>query len=164
MKIKLVGLLFLLMLNVWVLAEESIFHGTSESDELHGSTQADTIYGGEGDDEIDGGEGADILYGGLGADRFIIQANELDTLDTVKDFNPDEGDTIVLKFRTRTIKNIRIPKEIGTDSVKVDRNGNLKILMDNHEWLSIVNLEKSDMYFVVENESNAIRFIFKKSF
>lgn len=38
-------------------------------------------------DTVDGGKGKDKLEGGKGADAFMC-----DTEDTIKDFNPQEGD------------------------------------------------------------------------
>lgn len=38
-------------------------------------------------DTVDGGKGKDKLQGGKGADAFMC-----DTEDTIKDFNPQEGD------------------------------------------------------------------------
>ncbi|NVK38422.1 MAG: hypothetical protein HWE18_10885 [Gammaproteobacteria bacterium] len=150
-----------------LLAQDStgnVIQGSDQTDDLHGTQFVDEIYGGAGDDVIDGGLGADIIYGGLGADRFVIRASELDSIDTIQDFNPDEGDSIELTFRTRTIRNMKIPKELGTESVKIDRDGNVKILMDNHEWFSIMNVKRTDMYIVVENETNFVRFVFKRKF
>lgn len=148
----------------WSQAKEAIIQGSEGNDELHGTKDNDVIYGGNGNDIIYGGYGADRLYGGLGADQFVIDFSELGELDIIEDFNPDEGDIIVLTFRNRVIRNTRIPKEIGTENVKVDRKGNLKILMDDSEWLSIMGLKRTDMYFVVENESDVIRFVFKRRF
>lgn len=148
-----------------VYAEDAArIQGSAGNDELHGTAQVDEIYGGAGDDVINGGLGADILYGGLGADRFVVNLNELDAIDTVEDFTPEEGDTIELTFRTRSIRNMKVPKELGTESVKIDRDGNVKIRMENHEWFSIMDVKRTDMYIVVENETNFIRFVFKRKF
>lgn len=156
-------LVWLCFIGAKVMAQpDHLIQGTERSDALHGGPFSDEIHGGEGDDEIYGGKGADILYGGLGADRFIVDVSELDSLDRVEDLNPDEGDSIVLTFRKQAIKNMKIPKELGTESVKIDRNGNLKILMENYEWVPVMDVKKTDMYLEVENESSFIRFVFKK--
>lgn len=68
--------------------------GTGKNDVLVGSSGADTIDGGAGNDTIRGGAGTDYLTGGRGADTFIVGANS--AYDVITDFNPDEGDTIVL--------------------------------------------------------------------
>ncbi|MGR6874731.1 hypothetical protein ACU6U9_21145 [Pseudomonas sp. HK3] len=141
-----------------------VIRGTSSDDELYGTSLGDEIYGGKGDDTIYGGAGADILYGGLGADQFMIDAADLNTVDTIKDFNPDEGDSIVLNFRSASIKDMRIPKELGPESVKLDKNGKLKILMSSQQWLTLIHLQDANLYFEVENESNFIRFVLKKDF
>ena len=161
------GMVFLIYLfSFSVLANDSnnVILGSHKDDELHGTTFADEIYGGKGDDIIYGGFGADVLFGGAGADEFVVQASELDSVDTIKDFNPDEGDTIVLQFNSPSIKNMRIPKELGTSNIKLDKNGNLKILMDSKDWMTLMNIEHTNMYFQVENESNFIRFVFDKKF
>lgn len=149
-----------------VLADDAgdVIKGTASNDELHGTSLSDRIFGGKGDDIIYGGLGADTLFGGAGADEFVVLESDLESVDTIKDFNPDEGDTIVFQFQSQSIKNMRIPKELGTSNIKLDRNGNLKILMDSKDWMTIMNIENTNMYFQVENESNFIRFVFDKKF
>lgn len=144
--------------------ENHKIYGTQNNDELRGTLLDDEIYGGRGDDIIYGGTGTDTLYGGLGADQFVVDAWQLDSPDTVKDFSPEEGDSITLRFRSPSIKNMRIPKELGTETVKLDKNGNLKILMDNQQWFTLMNIENAKLYFEVQNESDLVRFVFKKGF
>lgn len=144
--------------------ESHKIYGTQNNDELRGTLLDDEIYGGKGDDIIYGGIGSDTLYGGSGADQFVVDAWQLDSPDSVKDFNPEEGDYITLRFRSPSIKNMRIPKELGTDSIKLDKNGNLKILMDSQQWFTLMNLQDANLYFEVQNESDLIRFVFKKGF
>ncbi|MGK0445744.1 MAG: hypothetical protein ACJA1U_002695 [Bermanella sp.] len=139
-------------------------YGTGNHDELIGTSFDDAIYGGEGNDTLYASEGKDTLYGGPGADQFVVDAWQLDSPDTVKDFSPEEGDSITLRFRSPSIKNMRIPKELGTETVKLDKNGNLKILMDNQQWFTLMNIENAKLYFEVQNESDLVRFVFKKGF
>lgn len=164
-KIGVIALLSLCLSSVaYTDEQEHIIRGTQSNDDLRGTSFADEIYGGKGDDIIYGGSGADTLFGGAGADQFVIKASELDSVDTIKDFNPEEGDTIILTFRSPSIKNMSIPKEFGAESVKLDKNGNLKIMMSTQEWLTLINLQNTNMYFEVENDSSFIRFVFKKDF
>jgi Ca2+-binding RTX toxin-like protein len=76
------------------LAGADAIHGGSGNDTINGGDGADLIHGGTGDDTINGGDGANVLYGGSGGDDFIIDL--LSATNTIKDFNPGEGD--VLQF------------------------------------------------------------------
>src|SRR5258707_1994114 len=68
--------------------------GTGKGDVLVGSSGADTIDGGSGNDTIVGGAGTDYLTGGRGADTFVFGAHS--QYDVITDFNPAEGDRILL--------------------------------------------------------------------
>jgi len=68
--------------------------GTGKSETLTGSSGSDIIDGGAGNDTIIGGVGNDTLTGGRGADNFVFGARS--QLDMITDFNPAEGDRIVL--------------------------------------------------------------------
>jgi len=70
--------------------------GTGKADMLVGSSGADTIDGGAGNDTIKGGAGTDYLTGGRGADTFIVGDHA--GYDVITDFNPAEGDRVVLDF------------------------------------------------------------------
>ena len=70
-------------------------------DELLGHNGDDALYGGRGDDVLIGGPGADYMAGGPGADGFFIRMGETadaagEFIDVIADFNPAEGDGIVL--------------------------------------------------------------------
>ena len=54
-----------------------------------------TLTGTDGNDVLSGGAGNDDLYGGLGADTFLFQTIS-EGVDTLKDFNVAEGDSIDL--------------------------------------------------------------------
>jgi Ca2+-binding RTX toxin-like protein len=62
---------------------------------LTGTTGNDTLTGGTGNDTITGGLGNDTLTGGAGADLFIFNSLA-DGIDTITDFNPAEGDKILI--------------------------------------------------------------------
>ena len=78
--------------------------GTAGDDVLTGGDGDDAIDGGAGHDRLSGGGGADILRGGLGddelaggagADVFIFRPGDGD--DVLTDFNPAEGDILILE-------------------------------------------------------------------
>jgi Ca2+-binding RTX toxin-like protein len=86
---------------------------------LTGGTGDDTLVGGAGADVLTGGDGADALTGGAGADTFVFTTGDGGTgsvtaariatfagsADVITDFNPGEGDSIVLDsevFDSRT--------------------------------------------------------------
>lgn len=80
-----------------------LLYGNQGADRLLGDLGNDTVFGGQGDDWLEGGDGLDWLYsdrgndtlvGGSGADRFVMSSGG--GFDRVMDFNPVEGDRIVL--------------------------------------------------------------------
>jgi Ca2+-binding RTX toxin-like protein len=74
--------------------DDTIFGGGG-NDTLLGSPGADLLFGGAGDDFLNGGIGdLDIMVGGLGADQFYYFGGF--GQDAVADFNPAEGDKIIL--------------------------------------------------------------------
>ncbi|WP_029008276.1 calcium-binding protein [Azospirillum halopraeferens] len=72
---------------------DTLFGGAGD-DTLFGGLNADVLYGGIGNDELHGNRGDDTLWGGAGADRFVIGGGA--GRDVIADFNPFEGDRIVL--------------------------------------------------------------------
>ncbi|MBL8706947.1 MAG: hypothetical protein JNM30_18990, partial [Rhodospirillales bacterium] len=84
-------------------ATAASLYGSTGAEALHGGTASelllagggdDTLYGGAGDDWLLAGAGADVISGGAGADRFVLAAGL--GLDTVLDFDAQEGDQLVL--------------------------------------------------------------------
>lgn len=63
----------------------STLYGLGGDDALIGSRHADTLIG---------GPGRDTLTGGAGADLFVLEG-----VDRITDFEPDEGDLLVLSRR-----------------------------------------------------------------
>lgn len=87
------------------LAGQDTLSGAGGSDVLEGGDGGDTLTGGDGDDRLLGGNGDDVLIGGAGfdymvggagADRFEFDLSG-NSLDRIFDFNPAEGDTIVIR-------------------------------------------------------------------
>jgi hypothetical protein len=70
--------------------------GTGKSETLIGSSGADNIDGAGGNDTLIGGAGTDYLTGGRGADTFVF--GDHSQYDIITDFNPAEGDRILLDY------------------------------------------------------------------
>jgi glucose/arabinose dehydrogenase len=73
--------------------------GGDGNDNLRGGLLDDYLLGGTGNDALRGEQGADLLWGGAGADNFAFGsfADSAPTEpDRILDFDPDEGDRIVL--------------------------------------------------------------------
>ena len=78
--------------------------GSHQSDHLTGHPQlasalyglggGDTLIGSRHSDTLIGGPGRDTLTGGAGADLFVLEG-----VDRITDFEPDEGDLLVLSRR-----------------------------------------------------------------
>ncbi|NEP44643.1 MAG: hypothetical protein F6K35_37690, partial [Okeania sp. SIO2H7] len=71
--------------------------GDEGNDTLEGGKGDDVLDGGTGDDFLSGGRGNDLFTGGEGADDFFFWFNADGSygVDTITDFNRDEGDKIV---------------------------------------------------------------------
>jgi len=89
-------------------AGDDILHGGDGDDILEGGLGGDRLTGGAGFDRLSGGAGDDVLIGGgdgdymvggAGADRFEFDISGI-TFDRIFDFNPQEGDTIVVRGAT----------------------------------------------------------------
>jgi hypothetical protein len=70
--------------------------GTGKADVLVGTAASDIIDGGAGNDTINSGSGVDTVTGGRGADTFVFDSHT--QYVTITDFNPAEGDHILLSF------------------------------------------------------------------
>ena len=69
--------------------------GKKGDDVLWGYGDKDKFNGGKGDDILVGGQGKDVLKGGKGKDLFVFE-DISDKGDKIKDFDPNELDTIVI--------------------------------------------------------------------
>ncbi|MFN9175559.1 MAG: proprotein convertase P-domain-containing protein [Synechocystis sp.] len=106
--------------------------GNTLNNTIIGNVNNNTLNGDSGNDILTGAGGQDILTGGSGGDR-LSYTNFTDSLlaalDRITDFNPTEGDRIVLKslptgaFNTGTFSNSTLSAAI-TDAY-VDVNPNL---------------------------------------
>ncbi len=93
-----------------------IVSGDAGNDTLEGGKGTDSLEGGVGDDFLSGGRGNDVLTGGTGADDFFFWFNADGTygIDTLTDFNRDEGDRIVLAANFPVPENGRFNALTGT--------------------------------------------------
>ena len=85
---------------------EGLLAGDSRSNRLKGSEGDDLLMGEGGNDRLFGGRGSDLLIGGPGADRFKITRNDRRGglyQDTIVDFNPDNGDRLVIRGATQFV-------------------------------------------------------------
>jgi serralysin len=122
-------------------AGDDLVVGGSGFDDAHGNIGNDTVRGGAGDDWVVGGQandslsggvgddfltgdrGDDVLTGGTGADTFHI--NNVTGIDRVTDFDPGEGDHIVVDVgSTYTLR------QLGADAV-VDMGGGNQLTLQN---------------------------------
>ncbi len=94
--------------------EPLLAYGYGGDDNLAGGASDDTLYGGDGNDELVGSGGNDTLEGGTGSDLFRAGTAfssigslgdyllpDTSSVDTITDFNRDQGDRIVVYGRPR---------------------------------------------------------------
>jgi hypothetical protein len=73
---------------------DDLINGNKGNDRVFGNLGNDTLRGGQGSDVLDGGPGDDTLWGDRGSDLFRVSEGS----DRVMDFNPFEGDRLVLSL------------------------------------------------------------------
>ena len=95
--------------------------GCGGNDELFGDNGQDVLDGGSGDDKLVGGNAADTLTGGPGADSFDCGNGP----DTVTDYTPSEGDTLIGCESAIIIDNT--PPDTTITSAKVPNNSGTSI-------------------------------------
>lgn len=116
--------------------DDKLFGGPGGGDDwLYGQEGDDTLYGGTGDDILVGGPGADRLVGGQGADGFWFEPGDTEDFnDVIADFNPVQGDRIVLSGYAATSFQDRywIPDESTDTYVDLDGNGWSDIVLSGY--------------------------------
>jgi|GEM_PF-1950925 len=144
------------------------------ADTTNVNTQLDTqtekshlIKGGAGNDTIHGSPAAERLFGGKGADTFVVDLND-QSVDTIMDFNPREGDTVLLmlngKKNDNERKRLKLPKKLDFGNFQIDYKGNVNILINNNTWIPFLNMSRTDLYMRVEDKTDKVRLIFEKKF
>ncbi|MEM1169957.1 MAG: calcium-binding protein [Cyanobacteria bacterium P01_H01_bin.35] len=90
--------------------------GGAGNDNLDGGKSPDSLDGGIGNDTLSGARGNDLLTGGAGADDFFFWFNADGSygVDTLTDFNRDEGDRIVLAANFPVPEDARFGALTGT--------------------------------------------------
>ena len=71
-------------------------NGTSAYDIINGLGGNDHIEGKAGNDIINGGDASDELWGGEGSDVFLYDSFSYSGIDTIQDFNAQQGDKILV--------------------------------------------------------------------
>lgn len=77
-------------------AGADVLKGLKGNDKLIGGAGKDSLFGGNGRDTLVGDAGRDTLAGGKGADSFVFAKLAHVKGDKIKDFKPNQGDTIDL--------------------------------------------------------------------
>jgi Ca2+-binding RTX toxin-like protein len=103
--------------------------GDLGDDVLRGGQGDDQLLGGAGDDFLSGDVGADTLTGGAGADTFHISVGS--GVDLVTDFNPAEGDRVLLEPGTSYTVS-----QVGAD-VHVDLAGGGELVLAHVQLSSL---------------------------
>lgn len=104
--------------------------GRSDAQAFFGNGGNDTITGGSGDDLLLGGAGNDSLTGGAGADTFRFIQFE-GGVDTITDFNRNEGDKIDLRGLLTGVGFslddlllfVRMDSDVNQVQLKIDTSG-----------------------------------------
>ncbi len=80
--------------SLWAGTGDDILVAGDDGSHLFGNEGRDILVGGDGDDVLTAGGGMDIMRGGAGADEFHFARGG--NLALVRDFDPDDGDMLVL--------------------------------------------------------------------
>jgi hypothetical protein len=130
-------------------------------DIIEGGPGDDQLHGGDGDDVLIGGIGLDRLFGGLGADEFVIDILT-DEADEILDFNPEEGDTIVLKVDRSKNSVVVLPGRIKVNNFQMKSNGDLRAKFGGKTWNKLVNINRSDLVVNVKDDGHKVVLKFRK--
>ncbi|MGR3455100.1 calcium-binding protein [Pseudooceanicola sp.] len=95
------------------IGDDTVFGGEGD-DTLLGGDGSDELLGGDGDDFVFGGAGGDFARGGAGADRFFA-SSEANDVTVIHDYNPDEGDWLILSPGSYTRSELRLLGDRLTD-------------------------------------------------
>ena len=120
-------------------AIETIIVGTKQKDDIIGSSEGEIIAG---------LENKDVLKGGDGADGFLFSTNEFGNkkADLIKDFDPDEGDSIVIKQDIFNISSkIKVKRVRGKSKAIKAAKSKSDFIYDNKNGLLYFNEDGKDM-------------------
>jgi hypothetical protein len=139
-------------------AGDDHLEGGAGDDQLEGGAGDDRLEGGAGDDVLIGGSGFDTLFGGAGSDRFIIDI-AADAPDEIMDFRPEDGDTVLLRFRRAPESRLG---EYEIKNVVLDARGEVTVELINEDQFQVVKLRRSDLTLKVDDYGQDVRLIFTK--
>jgi Ca2+-binding RTX toxin-like protein len=124
---------------VYALDGDDTVWGEAGQDTLYGDAGNDFLDGGAGDDVLIGGSGMDTLMGGDGADTFVFDLNDVDAVDTLRGFDTNEGDRIV-------VANVDNPDDVVIDIVENGRTSDFTVTYDGetHVLATLIKPEISD--------------------
>ena len=111
------------------------FGSLAVSQAVVGTKQNDSIIGSDAAEALTGGLGRDQIIGGKGPDAFVFEtAGEFGkrNYDTIKDFNPAEGDKVVISAESFTgITRIAFQSVNGKKAVKAASKGKNNLIYDS---------------------------------
>ena len=113
---------------------ETLIVGTDKKDSITGSSDGEILAG---------GNGKDVLQGGNGADGFLFQDPESfgkKEADTVKDFDPEEGDSVLVDKDIFNLgKKVKLKVVTGKKASKDARNSKKDFIYDEKKGLLYFN-------------------------
>ncbi|MGD1700455.1 hypothetical protein [Dapis sp. BLCC M229] len=113
-------------------------YGGLRGDALLGSRGNDVLLGGDGDDYIAGMEDSDILVGGAGADSFGFQYyDSVSGVDRILDFNPSEGDSIVISKSLYGISSLNDLKLTSAGELMRTNDSRVIVILENQSGFDI---------------------------
>ena len=131
-------------------------------DMLHNATQQNpgvTLRGGDGDDTLVSGYGVDYLAGGKGADTFVYAMDGENSFpyqnnDQILDFNPAEGDRIVLtRGEGWTLQFDRVEFEAAAHVQRLQ----YKVYKGSESYINAIQIHSHDGHaFSVDEIMNAV--------
>ena len=107
--------------------------GTDKKDKITGSSEGEIL---------SGGKGKDVLKGGDGADGFLFQNPDFGKkeADKIKDYNDDEGDSIIIKKKIFEVGNkISLKSVSGKKAMKKAFASNKEFVYDERKGLLFFN-------------------------
>ena len=97
----------------------------------------------------------DSFYGGDGSDTFVVEHFESEP-DIVLDFDPTEGDQVLLKFREAE------KWSLDTGRFSINRKGVVSYSLLDKEVVPLINLKRSDLKLKVDNRKGLVYLKFEK--
>ena len=134
------------------------------------------LLGDAGDDVLFGGAGYDQLYGGSGSDTFVIDLNHVEVADEIMDFDPIEGDSILLLLPRSKPKQEDLSADISggklearyqritINNIRIDNVGDIEVQMDGKTWDRIVRVKQTGLKLRASSQGDKIQLILSKPY